>query len=382
MKVKCLRRGRFVRITLRPSLALYLVRSLSMRHVTLALAFLLAALVGCTPDAPGDAPPSSAASGDGPRFDAPVLVIHGGAGTILRENATPELEAALEASLEAALRAGYAVLDGGGSSLDAVVAAITRMEDDSLFNAGLGAVMTAEGTHELDASIMDGRTRASGAITGVTSIKNPILLARHVMDDSPHVMMAGGGAEAFADGLDLERVDNDYFTTSRRREALERTRSREESTSALITPSQQQDALRARVGTVGAVALDRDGHLAAGTSTGGMTNKRFGRVGDAPIIGAGTYADDRSAAISATGHGEYFIRAVVAHDIAARVLYGAQPLQQAADDAVLRDLVEFGGAGGVIALGADGSVAMPFNTPGMYRGYIAADTVYVGMYAE
>jgi beta-aspartyl-peptidase (threonine type) len=352
------------------------------------LALFAAALLfaGCvqTDTAQTEATQTEAAA---PRFEAPILVIHGGAGTILPENMTPEREEQLRASLTNALEAGYDVLEGGGSSLDAIVEAITLMEDDSLFNAGLGAVMTAEGTHELDASIMDGSTRGSGAVAGVTSIKNPILLARHVMEDSPHVMMAGEGAEAFADGFDLERVSNDYFTTLSRSRALERAQAREEAQSFLTPPapedaSQQQDALRSRVGTVGAVALDVNGNLAAGTSTGGMTNKRFGRVGDAPIIGAGTYADDRSAAISATGHGEYFIRAVVAHDIAARVLHTGQNVAEAAEDVVMRELMDFGGSGGVIALGADGTVAMPFNTPGMYRGFIAADTVYVGMFEE
>ncbi|HEX6939934.1 MAG TPA: isoaspartyl peptidase/L-asparaginase, partial [Longimicrobiales bacterium] len=261
-----------------------------------------------------------------------VIAIHGGAGTIRRGDMTPELEQAYRAKLEEALRAGYAILEKGGTSLDAVVAAIVVMEDSPLFNAGKGAVFTSEGKNELDAAIMDGATLRAGAVAGVTRVKNPIRLARAVMEHSPHVMLAGAGAEAFAGEQGLELVDPSYFFTQHRWDALQRAKAE-----AAGTPVSRPDGPQAffpddrKFGTVGAVALDRHGNLAAGTSTGGMTTKRWGRIGDSPIIGAGTYANNASCAVSATGHGEYFIRNVVAHDICARVEYGGQTLEEAAN---------------------------------------------------
>ncbi|MEM1094025.1 MAG: isoaspartyl peptidase/L-asparaginase [Bacteroidota bacterium] len=321
---------------------------------------------------------SEATSQEQPAVQPIALAIHGGAGTILRKNMTPEREAAYEAGLNEALDAGYALLDAGGTSLDAVVAAVQVLEENPLFNAGRGAVYTHEGTHELDAAIMDGATRNSGAVAGLTTIKSPIALARLVMDESRHVMMVGDGAEVFADGFAVERVENAYFNTERRYQQLVRALEREQSSAHgvhLPSPDPELDIAPEALayGTVGAVAVDRDGNLAAATSTGGMTNKRFGRVGDVPVIGAGTYADNATAAISATGHGEYFIRGVVAHDVASMMRYAEVPLDDAARSVVMDKLTELGGTGGIIAVDAQGNVTMPFNTAGMYRGSIDAD---------
>jgi beta-aspartyl-peptidase (threonine type) len=284
------------------------------------------------------------------------LVLHGGAGVITRDKLTPEREAAIRADLERALRAAHAVIASGGKSTDAVTAAIVILEDSPLFNAGKGAVFTHDGINELDAAIMDGRTRAAGSVAGVRTIKNPILLAKAVMQNGRHVMLIGPGAEEFAATAGIEIVDPAYFRTEERWQQL------------------QQALAEDKFGTVGVVALDKSGGLAAGTSTGGLTNKRYGRVGDSPIIGAGTYADDQCG-VSATGHGELFIRYTVAKDICARVEYLHQGLAQAADDVVMQELVKAGGDGGVISLDAQGHWAMPFNTPGMYRGYITEDGV-------
>ena len=308
-----------------------------------------------------------------------VLAIHGGAGVIERGSMTPEREVRYRTALENALRAGYEVIQNGGSALDAVTAAITPLEDSPLFNAGKGAVFTHEETVELDASIMDGATLAAGAVAGVTTVKNPILLARRVMEASPHVLLVGEGAESFADEQGFRAVANDYFYTEHRREALRQAQERERSTSGALAPPEAWQM----TGTVGAVALDRNGHLAAATSTGGMTNKRWGRVGDSPIIGAGTYADDETCAVSATGHGEYFIRLAVAHDIAARMRHGGVSLANAAEAVIHGRLTQLGGTGGVIAIDKDGRVAMPFNTPGMFRGTIDADgNVAVEIYRD
>jgi beta-aspartyl-peptidase (threonine type) len=266
---------------------------------------------------------------------------------------TPEREAAYRASLEAALRAGYDVLRDGGSALDAVTAAIPVLEDDSLFNAGKGAVFTNAGTVELDASIMDGATLNAGAVAGVESVRNPILLARRVMEESPHVLLVGDGAEAFAEEQGFEAVPNEYFYTARRRAALERVQERERSTSGGAQPHGDPEPWQ-MTGTVGAVALDQRGHLAAATSTGGMTNKRWGRVGDSPIIAAGTYADDRTCAISATGHGEYFIRLAIAHDISARMMYLGESVSEASHAVIHERLTDLGGTGGVIAMDGEG----------------------------
>lgn len=322
--------------------------------------------------------------------DAPVaIVIHGGAGTILPDNMTDETEKQYRDALTQALQTGHTVLDEGGTSMDAVVQTLMVLEDSPLFNAGKGAVFTSEGTVELDASIMDGATRNAGALTGVTNARNPIQLARAILDHSRHVMMSGAGAEAFAKEQGFEDTPNDYFYTERRREALRRAQSREESPTGDAGDAMHFDEKRSdetpldddprtepnKFGTVGAVALDRNGDIAAGTSTGGMTNKRFGRVGDSPIIGAGTYAHNETCGVSATGHGEYFIRGAVAHDIAARMRYGGMSLEEAANSVVMEELPSIGegGSGGVIALDAEGNIAMPFNTPGMYRGYVDTD---------
>jgi beta-aspartyl-peptidase (threonine type) len=302
------------------------------------------------------------------------LVVHGGAGTISRDQMTPELEAQYRADLERALRAGHEVLKRGGTSLDAVETTVRVLEDSPLFNAGKGAVFTHDGRNELDASIMDGATLKAGAVAGVHRVKNPISLARLVMERSAHVLLAGDGAEAFAREQGVELVDPKYFFTERRWKALEDAKKKEAEErkagkpNARVTTISESDDYK--FGTVGAVALDGAGNLAAATSTGGMTNKRYGRVGDSPIVGAGTYANNRTCAVSATGHGEFFIRSVVAYDIAALMEYKGLPLKEAADEVVMNKLVKLGGEGGVIAVDARGNVAMPFNTPGMFRGTI------------
>jgi L-asparaginase / beta-aspartyl-peptidase len=316
-----------------------------------------------------------------PTDERVAIAIHGGAGVILPENMTPELEAAYRAELEGALRAGHAVLARGGSALDAVVAAVRPLEDSELFNAGRGAVLTSEGTAELDASIMDGATLSAGAVAGVKRVKNPITAARAVMEQSPHVMMVGEGAEAFVSPLGLELVDNEYFITDRRLQQLRQVQARERTQTGALVP-RDPEAWQ-MTSTVGAVALDANGHLAAATSTGGMTNKRFGRVGDSPIIAAGTYADDATTAVSATGHGEYFIRLAVAHSIAARMRYLGESVAQAAHAVIHTDLTDLGGTGGVIALDAQGNVAMPFNTPGMFRGTIDTEgRISIAIYGD
>jgi beta-aspartyl-peptidase (threonine type) len=295
------------------------------------------------------------------------LVIHGGAGVIARATMSPEREAEYRARLTEALNAGYAVLDRGGAALDAVTAAINIMEDSPLFNAGKGAVFNADGICELDASVMDGSTQAAGAIAGVHHIKNPINLARDVMLKSPHVMMAGEGAEKFARSLGYELVPNEYFQTDWRREQLKKAQAKEQDGKERTAAAPVDYFTRTlRWGTVGCVALDQAGNLAAGTSTGGMTNKKFGRIGDAPIIGAGTYAHNATCAVSATGWGEYFIRVGVARDIAAQMEYKGTPLREAAA-ATIAKVGKLGGDGGVIALDARGNIAMEFNSPGMYR---------------
>lgn len=304
----------------------------------------------------------------------PALVIHGGAGTINRGDMSAEVEQAYRDKLGEALQTGYAVLQEGGSSLDAVVAAIQVMEASPLFNAAKGAVFTNAKTVELDASIMEGAMRNAGAVAGVKHTKSPIAAARAVMEHSPHVMLAGEGADTFAEEQGLEVVENSYFYTDRRLRQIEQRLERDRGPSGgdgvdPVEPGGNAPLIK-KYGTVGAVALDRNGHLAAGTSTGGMTNKQWGRVGDSPIIGAGTYADDETCAVSATGHGEYFIRAAVAHDISAMMRYTGLGLIPASNAVIHGTLAEMGGTGGVIALDAQGNIAMPFNTDGMYRGYI------------
>jgi L-asparaginase / beta-aspartyl-peptidase len=304
------------------------------------------------------------------------MVIHTGAGDFTLASLGNRREP-MRAAMTEALLAGYRVLVGGGTSIDAVQSTIVVLEDSPLFNAGRGAVFTHEGTNELDASIMDGATRRAGAVAGVKRVKNPILLARLVLERSPHVMMTAEGAEAFAaEQGGIEFVEPEYFHTKRSWDALQRALEQEHEkvkTGASALPALQRDPPGAYFGTVGAVALDRRGNLAAGTSTGGMTNKRFGRVGDSPIIGAGTYAANESCGISSTGHGEFFIRYTVAHDICARVEYKQMSIQAAADEVVQQVLKNAGGEGGVIGLDRAGNVAMSFNSAGMSRGYVGAD---------
>lgn len=298
------------------------------------------------------------------------IVIHGGAGTILKKNMSDSLENAYHQKLKEALTAGNIILKNGGSSQDAVVAAIQIMEASPLFNAGVGAVFTNKGTVELDASFMDGATRNAGAVGGVTRIKSPILAARAVMEQSKHVMLTGEGANQFAILQGLDTVDNSYFHTPRRLKSLQRAKQLEKKDNSSIINDEIKNF---KHGTVGAVALDKNGNLAAGTSTGGMTNKKFGRIGDSPIIGAGTYADNQTCAVSCTGHGEYFIRYAVAYDVSAMMAYKGTSLMDAADEIVHQKLVKAGGSGGLIAIDANGNVAMPFNTAGMYRGFMMDD---------
>ncbi|MEL1265578.1 isoaspartyl peptidase/L-asparaginase [Pseudoxanthomonas putridarboris] len=297
-----------------------------------------------------------------------ALAIHGGAGVIERQLLGAATERAILADLDRALDAGHAVLATGGSALDAVEAAVARLEDSPYFNAGHGAVFTADGRHELDASIMDGHGRRAGAVAGVSTVRNPVRLARRVLEDSPHVFLIGGGAEQFADTQPgIERVPNEWFGTDARREQLRQAQQREQN-----AWQASQDLRGKYFGTVGAVALDAHGHVAAATSTGGMTNKRWGRVGDSPLIGAGTWADARCA-ISCTGWGEFYIRNAAAHDIAARVAYRGDRLQTATEDVILGEVPAHGGDGGAIALDREGHVAMAFSTSGMYRGWIRPD---------
>lgn len=319
------------------------------------------------------------AAAERPRF---MLVVHGGAGTITRAEMTAEREAEYRAKMTEAIRAGYDVLNRGGPALDAVTAVINVLEDSPLFNAGKGAVFTNAGTNELDAAIMNGATLAAGSVAGVKHIKNPIDLARLVMEKSPHVMMIGDGAESFAKSQGMKLVDAKYFWTRHRWDALQRAKAAEKKAGTKVSMAGMSPA-DGKYGTVGAVALDANGNLAAGTSTGGMTNKRWGRVGDAPVIGAGTYANNASCAVSATGTGEYFIRNAVAHDICARMQYRGIPLAQAADEVVMKLLVEQGGDGGIIAVDRQGNIAMPFNSEGMYRGFVGPDgKIVVKIYGD
>jgi len=286
------------------------------------------------------------------------LAIHGGAGTLPRAEAGGEKEREYRAGLAAALDLGFDVLRAGGTSLDAVTRAVACLEDNPLFNAGRGAVFTHDGLNELDAAIMDGATLKAGAVCGVTHVRNPVELARAVMEHSEFVMLSGAGAEEFALGRGYTLVPRSYFYTPERWRQLERIRSGDATLSALTI---------SHVGTVGAVACDAQGRLAAATSTGGMTGKRYGRIGDSPIIGAGTYADDRSCAVSATGHGEIFIRAAVAHDICSRMRFGGRDLTRAVREVVLEELPALRGEGGVIAIDGRGGIAMEFNSEGMFR---------------
>ena len=292
------------------------------------------------------------------------LAIHGGAGVIERARLSPEKDAEIRAALGAALAAGEAVLKAGGSALDAVTAAVVLLEDNPNFNAGRGAVFTHDGTNELDAAIMRGDTRAAGAVAGISATKNPIRLARRVMEHGQHVFLAGKGADQFSREQGLEQAPPEWFATPERRRQLDERNSK----------AADRTDIDRKYGTVGAVARDMAGHLAAATSTGGLTGKRWGRIGDAPVIGAGTWADDRACAVSATGAGEFFLRVGVAHEICARMRLGGAGLQAAAD-AVMADVLALGGTGGVIVVAPDGTNGFSFNTPGMYRGRVTSGGV-------
>lgn len=300
-----------------------------------------------------------------------ALVIHGGAGFVPKDSLSAADLRGFHADLDRALDAGHAILASGGSALDAVSAAVLVLEESPRFNAGKGAVFNAVGGHELDAAIMEGHTRRAGAVAGVTTVRNPIKLARTVMEHSPHVMLAGPGAEAFADSRpEIERVANTWFDTEHRRRALEK--AQRDEVSGKQASAYAYDDEPPYFGTVGAVALDQHGHIAAATSTGGMTNKKWGRIGDAPVIGAGTWADERCG-VSGTGWGEFYIRNAVAHDICARVAYRGDTLVAAAEEVVNKIVPAMGGDGGAIALDRDGNIAMPFNSGSMFRGWIKSD---------
>lgn len=315
-----------------------------------------------------------------------AIAIHGGAGTIEKSRFTPEKEAAYRAKLTESVETGYAILEKGGTSLDALTAAINILENSPFFNAGKGAVYTHDETHEMDASIMEGKNRQAGAVAGVKHIENPINLARLVMDESVHVMLSGAGAEAFAKSQGVELVDNNIFDTDHRYKSLQRAKAKMKK--AKQENKDYQAAHSAldteyKVGTVGAVALDKFGNIAAGTSTGGMTNKRYGRIGDSPVIGAGTFADNNSCAVSATGHGEYFIRYNVAADICARVQYQGKTIEQAGKELIHDVLMPIGGTGGVIIIDTQGNISLPFNTKGMYRASKSnGQATYVGIFKD
>lgn len=313
-----------------------------------------------------------------------AIAIHGGAGTIEKNRFTAEKEAAYRAKLKESVEAGYKVLEQGGTSLDALTTSINILENSPFFNAGKGAVYTHDETHEMDASIMEGKNRQAGAVAGVKHIENPINLARLVMNESVHVMLSGAGAESFAQKQGIKLVDNKIFDTDHRYKSLQRAKAK------MHKAKQQKKDYQAahfaldteyKVGTVGAVALDKFGNIAAGTSTGGMTNKRYGRIGDSPVIGAGTFADNASCAVSATGHGEYFIRYNVAADICARVQYQGKSIEQAGKEVIHDVLMPVGGTGGVIIIDTKGNISLPFNTKGMYRASKSANqATYVGIF--
>ncbi|WP_418607058.1 isoaspartyl peptidase/L-asparaginase family protein [Pseudoalteromonas sp. US3C1013] len=315
-----------------------------------------------------------------------AIAIHGGAGTIEKSKFTADQEQAYRNKLAEAVEAGYKVLEQGGESLDAVTTAIEVLEQSPYFNAGRGAVYTYDGSHELDASIMDGRNRQAGAVSGIKHIESPIKLARLVMEKSVHVMLSGQGAEEFAKEQGVSLVENNIFDTEHRYEALLKAKKKLEASKN--TSKDYQAAHKAlpvnyKVGTVGAVALDKQGNLAAGTSTGGMTAKRFGRIGDAPVIGAGTFAENASCAVSATGHGEYFIRYNVASDICARVKYQGKTIDQAGNEVINEVLKPIGGTGGVIIIDTKGNISLPFNTSGMYRASKSnTQATYVGIFSD
>ena len=314
------------------------------------------------------------------------IVIHGGAGTILKENMTDSMEIAYKSVLEEAVKAGHEILANGGTSMEAVQRSINIMEDSPLFNAGKGAVFTNEETNELDAAIMDGETLNAGAVAGVTTVKNPINLAFQVMENSPHVLLSGKGAEQFASERGLEIVEPSYFYTEERFQVLQRVKEAEKSKLDSIdnkTAFYDPYVKESKFGTVGCVALDKNGNIAAGTSTGGMTNKKWNRIGDVPIIGAGTYANNATCAVSGTGWGEYFIRGVVAYDISAMMEYKKMSLKAAAKKVIQKKLTELGGEGGIIAIDNKGNIAMEFNSAGMYRAAMnKKGELTIGIYSD
>ncbi len=295
------------------------------------------------------------------------IAIHGGAGTLVRGMMTAEKEEAYKRALELSLHAGYDVLEKGGTAIEAVEQAVTHLEDSPLFNAGRGSVFTAKGNHEMDASIMDGANKGAGAVSLITGIKNPIQLARQVMDKSDHVFLAAEGAMDFAKSLGFTLEDKDYFYDELRFNQWQEIK---DSDSFQLDHSKSKDH---KFGTVGAVALDQQGNIAAATSTGGMTNKKFGRIGDSPIIGAGNYANNKTCAVSCTGSGEYFIRGVVAYDVSALMEFKGMTLKEASEEVILKRILEIGGDGGLIAVDSQGNIAMPFNTEGMYRAMRQSD---------
>ncbi len=309
------------------------------------------------------------------------IVIHGGAGAILREKMTPELEQEFRAGLTDSLITGFDLLKAGGAALDAVHRAVKVMEDNPLFNAGRGAVFTSDGGHEMDAAIMEGRTLNAGAVAGVRRIKNPITLARLVMEKSGHLLLAREGAEQFAQLHGMEPAPEEYFHTERRWQQLIEAKAKERAEGGDNVSSIPEKPKS--LGTVGAVALDRSGSLAAATSTGGMSNSKYGRIGDSPIIGAGTYANDKTCAISTTGHGEYFMRALTAYDLSVLMEYCGLGLVEAAEKVIYQRLTELGGTGGLVAIDRKGNIALPFNTPGMYRGfYLPGGSPETAIYKE
>lgn len=304
-----------------------------------------------------------------------AMVLHGGAGTILKENISDEQEKAYKAALNKALDIGSEILKKGGTSMDAVTNTIMHLENSPLFNAGKGAVFTHSGTNEMDASIMRGSDLEAGAVGGIKTIKNPILAARAVLEKSDHVFMAGDGADKFAQEQGLETAEPEYFRTERRWNSLQKILEKEKELGTI-----EDEYPDYKYGTVGVVALDKSGNIVAGTSTGGMTNKKYNRIGDSPVIGAGTYANNNTCGVSCTGHGEYFIRYAVAHDVSAMMDYKGISLEDAADQIVNEKLKKAGGSGGLVALDKYGNISMPFNTPGMYRAYVRGEERYIGIY--
>ena len=329
--------------------------------------FIISLLFGCKDESKPIVEPTNAHKNSIKKEENFGIVIHGGAGTILKENLSDSLEAAYKAKLKEAISVGYEILKNGGTSLEAVTQTINILEDSPLFNAGKGAVFTHDGSNELDASIMDGKTLNAGAVAGVKHIKNPINLARDVMEKSEHVMLYGAGAETFAKSLDYEMMDTSYFYTENRFQSLQKMLKKEKEKDENTVSFEDSFIKNSKFGTVGCAALDKHGNLAAGTSTGGMTNKRWNRIGDSPIIGAGTYANNATCAVSSTGWGEYFIRGVVAYDISAMMEYKGMTLQEAASEVIQKKVPALGGDGGIVAIDKDGNVAMEFNTAGMYR---------------